>query len=395
MPPVQMAAHRQRGGSPWQSVAAARAFLRWLVGADEWSPALRQDLKAHEVARWLVQNGIGPLAYGRSRELWPELAAALRHDAYSAAAENSFHFRRLQEVVEALQEAQIPMVLLKGAALAGPVYHDPLTRTMSDIDLWIPQEAMEEAVRRLQARGFVLRSKHKRPLRLELLSEGEVQMLDSRNGLVELHGSPLKGWWINRAAALDKAAMWQRARPLQDSAQAPIEMPLHNVHHLAAEDAVVQLAVHTAVNHRFSLHAVRSLVDLALLARSETVAWDVVAQRAREWRVATAVWTVLDRLQSLIGLPQMEPALVALRPSRLRRHLLQATVSPQSLLAGDDHRQGLIRHLLWLLLVDRPSAAARLVYRTLWPEPQWLAARYGGAVSHWQHLWRVLRYGEV
>src|SRR5690606_9279484 len=100
MPPVQMAAHRQRGGSPWQSVAAARAFLRWLVGADEWSPALRQDLKAHEVARWLVQNGIGPLAYGRSRELWPELAAALRHDAYSAAAENSFHFRRLQEVVE-------------------------------------------------------------------------------------------------------------------------------------------------------------------------------------------------------------------------------------------------------------------------------------------------------
>src|SRR5690606_41788758 len=115
----------------------------------------------------------------------------------------------------------------------------------------------------------------------------------------------------------------------------------------------------------------------------------------REWGVHLAVCTVLERLQSLVGLPEMERALVALSASRLPRHLLQASVSPQSLLAGDDHRQGLIRHLLWLLLVDRPSAAARLVYRTLWPEPQWLAARYGGAVSHWQHLWRVLRYGEV
>jgi hypothetical protein len=342
-----------------------------------------------------VQNGIGPLAYGRSRQLWPELAAALRHDAYSAAAENSYHFQRLQQVIEALQEAQIPLVLLKGAALAGSVYEDPLTRTMSDVDLWIPQEAMQEAVRRLQQRGFVLRTKHRRPLRLELLSEGEVQMLDSRGGLVELHASPLKGWWMKRAATLDKAAMWQRALPLDDSARAPVAIPLHGVHHLQTEDAIVQLAVHIAVNHRFSLHAVRGLVDLAMLARSEAVAWEIVAQRARAWHVAVPVWTVLDRLQRLIGLPHMEPALVALRPSWLRCRLLQAAVSPQSLLGGADHRRGLIRHLLWLLLVDRPSAAARLVYRTLWPESEWLAARYGGHVNHWQHLWRVLRYGEV
>jgi len=79
----------------------------------------------------------------------------------------------------------------------------------------------------------------------------------------------------------------------------------------------------------------------------------------------------------------------------VRRKQLQALVSPQMIVAGGDLRSGWKRFLLLLLLVDRARDAAQLVYRTLWPEPDWLAARYGGQVSSWQHLRRVVMKGEI
>jgi hypothetical protein len=160
---------------------------------------------------------------------------------------------------------------------------------------------------------------------------------------------------------------------------------------LAAEDMVIHLAVHTAVNHQFGMSALRSLVDVALTARKRGVDWAVVAERAKEWRVGTAVYTMLALLDVLIGAAGVETALDALRPSGLRRWLIGGTVTPQSVLAGEDLRSGRRRFLLLLLLVDRKRDMVNLVWRTLWPEGEWLAARYGEEVGHWGHLWRVIR----
>ena len=38
---------------------------------------------------------------------------------------------------------------------------------------------------------------------------------------------------------------------------------------------------------------------------------------------------------------------------------------------------------------------ARLIGRTLWPERWWIAARYGRSVSRVEHLWGLVRRGEV
>jgi two-component SAPR family response regulator len=35
------------------------------------------------------------------------------------------------------------------------------------------------------------------------------------------------------------------------------------------------------------------------------------------------------------------------------------------------------RYMFLLLLVDRGRDAAKLIFRTLWPEREWLSARYG------------------
>jgi len=162
---------------------------------------------------------------------------------------------------------------------------------------------------------------------------------------------------------------------------------------MAAEDAAIQLAVHLSVNHQMAYPGVRGLLDVALLARAEAVDWAVVAQRSRAWRVATATWLVLQVTDELLGLPEARGAIAALTPSALRRRLLARFTGPDEVLAGKDITGGPRRLLYQLLLVDRPRDAVRLVGRTLWPEPSWLAVRYGGqgAGVRLRHLGRALR----
>ncbi|MFW5942409.1 MAG: nucleotidyltransferase family protein, partial [Chloroflexota bacterium] len=323
------------------------------------------------------------------------LKTQLRPDAFAAAAENSLHFRRLREVITALAEVGIVPVVLKGAALAGWVYGDANWRTMSDVDLWVRMADMEGAVRALHGAGFGVHSKEDRPLRLQLLGDGEVQLYDEHGRLVEVHGSPLHGWWLQRTAALDVEGMWERA--------CEYELPGGGgmARRLAAEDCVIQVAVHLAVNHQFGLAGVRALVDVALVAREAGVDWALVARRARAQRVGTAVWVVLELLRALIGVEGVEEALARLRPGAARRWLLGRLVSPEGVLRGRDLRggggrwAGLRRYLLLLLLVDRGRDAVRLVWRALWPERAWVAARYGAGVGRLGHLWRVVRKGGV
>jgi hypothetical protein len=158
---------------------------------------------------------------------------------------------------------------------------------------------------------------------------------------------------------------------------------------------IIQVAVHLAIGHQFGKDTLRSLIDIALLVRERPIDWQVVAGRAKEWRVATAVWLVLYLAQQVIGTPGLEDALSRLQPSAWRRRRLLRTVSPESVLAGHDLQGEWERNRFLLLLVDRPQDAGRLVYRSLWPEGEWLTARYGGEAGHWRHVRRVILQGGV
>jgi hypothetical protein len=59
----------------------------------------------------------------------------------------------------------------------------------------------------------------------------------------------------------------------------------------------------------------------------------------------------------------------------------------------DNSMSGPRRFVLQLLLVDRPRDALRLIFRALWPEADWLAARYGraGVGVRWRHLLAAVR----
>ena len=367
-----------------ETALAIRPLLRSLAYADGATPPLAGE-QIPALAAWLFAHGLGPLAYRRYQKESPALAATLAGDYYSALAEQTVRSHTLEQVEEALQEAGIPYTLLKGAALSRSAYRHAVERVMSDVDFWIQAPHMGRAWELLHELGYRLAGKESRPLALQQLAQGEIQFISADGVLVELHWSPFAGWWLQRTAAIDGAALWSRLEPLDGRGACQ----------LSAEDTVLHLAVHLGVNHQFALYPLRSLVDIARTAQTRPVDWEEVARRARDYRVATVTWCTLDLLQTLIGVDGADRALAALRPGALRCRLLARMVNAERVAALHDRRSGRLRYLLLLLLVDRPRDIARLIFRTLWPEAEWLAARYGSRTSRWRHLWNVVRYGQI
>ena len=373
---------------PWPDVATARLLLRYLAGISDEHGRISAQQNSKALADWLIKRELGPLAHAKFRQNVPELAQLLQVDTFTAIAQMSIHFSNLAQIKNSFVQKNIPLVLLKGAALGQTVYDDPLWRIMSDIDLWVQGVNMPPAVEALVTLGYQQREeKAERPLALQQQAKGEICFVqpDAVWGLIELQWSPFPGWWLQRTAVIDDTAVWSRKEPLPDGL----------AYQLAAEDMIIHSAIHMSINHQFDILTTRHLVDMALTAQKRGVDWQIVADRAKKWRVGTAVYTALTLLEQLVGQDGLDEMLTQLQPSRLRRHLLHRYVSVASVVAGHEAKRSHSRYILLLLLVDRPRDMLKLLFRTLWPEPDWLDARYGVKVSHWQHLWNVVRYGRI
>ncbi len=368
---------------PWTDLATARSFLGFLAGTYPSFDFYAQKIDLKQTASWLIEHGIGPLAYARCQNFCPELATYLQIDAFSAAAENSLHWQNLEQIIATLSSEGIPLVLLKGAALADTVYGGRNRRTMSDVDLWLRKTDIENACELMQNLGFYSIEKKERPLALQMMSDGEIQFYhkNSQRSLAEFHMSPFSGWWLKRTASINNSAMWSSKEPLEE---------WDSVYQLTAEDTVIHVAVHMTVNHQCGFWAIRSMMDLALTINKRQIQWETVAERARQWRVSNAVWVALQLLQQLFGVAGLQDILKKLHPTFWQRRNLQKLVNPESVILGEDLSSGRTRYLFLLLLVDRKRDMGRLVFRTLWPERNWLFYRYNAPVSHWQHLIRII-----
>lgn len=371
-------------------LTTTRRFLSLLAALPAAGPPPEADRlpDAEALASWAARHDLEGLAYAWLRGSRTEAARRLRREAFSSAAANLAHFDNLRRIEKSFFGAGLPMVLLKGAALAGAVYGDPALRSMSDIDIWVRASDMDRAMALMEGLGFSrLEPPRRRPAELQRMAGGEVRFrsADGTLGLVELHWSPFPGWWMRRTARVDPEAVWKRSEPVA---------PGRHARRLCREDTVLQVALHI-VGSQFLESPLRGLMDIAVMARAWPLDWVRASERARAWRVATALWLVLDLADSLIGAREVRTAARRLRPSFLREQLLRRLVTPESLLFGAGPVSSRARYLLLLLLVDRSRDVLGIVSRTLWPEKRWLSARYGRPISRARHLWLVLGRGEV
>jgi len=344
-----------------------------------------------------LQQGVGPVLHSRLKArgaaLPPGAAERLREAYLVSAALNMRLFHERDGILAALKTARVSVVPIKGASISTTLYDDVALRPMADIDLWVrrPQAGAARSV--MESLGYAAHAKTDRPPALQAELLGETQMVKAGAPLVELHWNVFSGEWLRHTARVDEEAIWERATAMDGE----------GVRRLSPEDTVVHLCVHLAVNHQMSGIGLRTLVDLDHARRKWTIDWALVAQCAREWRVAHATWLVLNALAELFGDPDHELPLAALAPSALRRRMLKRFASPDRIAEGLEISSGPARFVFLLILVDRSRDAVRLLWRALYPDRLWLTLRYGApdagswrvAGLHLRHVVSIVRTGGV
>lgn len=305
------------------------------------------DLAALELAQvdLLVAEGLGVHAWPIS--LQPALAARLRQ----ARLESAVELEALAAVLNALQAAGIPALVLKGAAFAHSIYRRPWWRPHGDVDLLVPEPQLDAAREVCEGLGYESAVQVRaRPVtgQRELRKPGTVPIaLDLHGRLVNpLLFDSLPSFRELHARAVPLPALGPAARTL-DTIDALLHLLVHRVAHHYREDSVVWL------------------LDVHLLASSlDESGWREADRRVRAWQVAALAADGLDAAQALFG--TRAPTIDEWRrtPGEPSRRLLDAPVTEWRL------------QQLSLKQARGMSAKAALLAGHFFPPADYMLARY-------------------
>jgi putative nucleotidyltransferase-like protein len=306
-----------------------------------------------------------------------------RHLAESTAGQLILS-RELVRLLEAFDRQNVPVIPLKGPALAEALYPHPGLRPCRDLDLLIRRQALVTVDGLLQGLGY-RRLADDHSWSFDVAYDRATLYEGPRGVRVDLHWSlvsdPRFAW-----DEADGLTVWERAvkQPL-DGGQAL---------GLCPEDLLLYLAVHLAVHH--GLTGLLWYWDLArLLGRTaDGLDWETVVARSSRWRVRTVLYFVLLGCERLFGVSA--PAAVL---SRLRARGPRAAALGWLVRHHEADRLRRLEHLIALLLVDHARDLIRPLRSVVLPSPAWVRARYGDAgpsllghyLAHWRRLAAITR----
>lgn len=338
-----------------------------------------------------TRHNLLPLLRHRFHELGvavpTEVRTALQTAYYRYLLESDRLRADLGELVGALHEQGVETLVLKGGALGTALYPRPALRPMGDLDLLIRREAIGPARAVLERLGY--RPSTALPAEagdFPWFQGGEVEYVRAdekgRATTIDLHWHVVTVAWYRYASALDIDALWERSRPLDLGRVAARQ--------LSPEDTLIHLCLHLAIQHGYECLLLH-YADIDWLAGSGALDWPCVVHRASCFRARAPVYWGLALARRRLGTEVPADALRALRPSAHRRRPVERLLARQERTPGGDKSVARNR-LLRLALIDSPAGAARMVYRTLFPSREWLAARYGDDGRYrLLHPWRVIQ----
>ena len=207
-------------------------------------------------------------------------------------------------VCSSLRESGIENVILKGAALALSSYDAPEQRFMGDLDLLVQAGDVDRALSRLLDLGY------DNPWSAEAVRGYRTYHyhlpLAHRDGqIIELHWDLVKP---GRPYRLPPADLIERATPFE-VAGTTVQIP-------SAEDQVLHTAIQQ-LQDGFTFLA-RS-VDLDRIAANGSPRWDLIAERAIEGQLATAVAYACQLARCTLESPIPSDLVQSLAPGRLAR----------------------------------------------------------------------------
>lgn len=311
-------------------------------------------------------SGLTPLLYiiVHGRGVVPAaVEARLEAGYYRSARDNALRFHELGESLAALAGARIQTLLLKGAALAEPVYGNIAVRPMADFDVLVRPEDVEAALAALAQRSY-------RGVEGETQAGAaiafESQIALSKPGpvetIIEIHWSLLDS--PHHQHRLPMAWFWDTA--------AVVEVEGSATRVLGPEALLLHLCAHLALHHHGTgllwLHDVAEVLHL----HGDRLDWDLLLAKAAQCDLVLPLQQVVPRVVEEWGVSvphEIQGRLRDLKPTPEEARIfnwLTATRRP-------------VAQRFYADLASMPGWRARLRYAAgnLFPSAAYMRRRYG------------------
>ena len=197
------------------------------------------------------------------------------------------NLRLLRDVLDA---AEVPWLIVKGPTLAEPVHGSPILRGYNDLDAVVPGSHLRRAMTALSAAG-ARDIESNWSVKLHGL-KGEVDIALPNGTKLDLHWHLLNSSDRRQSFPIEMADLFKRSRTVQIGG---LDVPT-----LGAVDTVVYVALHAVLSGADRLIWLKDVERLLAMKISDP---QEIAARAHQWNAELALASLLERIDSTIGLP--------------------------------------------------------------------------------------------
>lgn len=337
------------------------------------------------------QHGVAPLLHYALHAtdvvipIPPHLWQTLQQEYYLTTAYNTLLYREMNHALTVLQQDHIPVVVLKGAALANTLYPEIGLRPMADIDLLVPYHHLERAVEIVCSLGYDSSEKRAGFGRAHM-HHISLHNRFAHRPILEIHHDLII--WGNdcRPPSLDwfwsQTWVWPPAH--KSNASGDGGPPGHTgslvtIAQFSPAANLLYLAAHITLQHGIAWSKLIWLYDVHLLLthHAEDIDYDDLLTQARSLRWSAALHMTLAQTQQCFGSPLPHGLLDALKaqcdPQTIR--LVQQKALPTS-----SRTLNMFRELVLMRWQERISFMSAIIF----PGPRYMRYRYNPD-PHW-HL---------
>lgn len=322
-----------------------------------------------------------------------KLAVDILKMYHTEMLQNLFLEHELPKILHAFREANIPLMVLKGPALAYTIYPRPRLRTYHDIDVLISPQDLSQAHELLTQMGYAFYEEFRanvidnKRTGYNYLKKHAASWLEV---LIELHTAPHPS---EIGTQFDVAVLWEKAQPLEIQGESVLTMD--PVNHL----------LYLCWHYRFhGFTRLLWLYDLVMMVRATDAAmdWDTLVQAAQDQRLATTLYYCLSWCRDLFGVDIPAQVFTRLRPPWVCRLIVERIAMPETAKALTVPNFQGRRVLARRVMVDSVADLFKAGWRTLFPSRATIGRRY---MEHsrlpWQlfflyyfiHSWIILAKG--
>ena len=313
--------------------AAARAVDPPLVAGrsvQDWAAALGAAA-AHGMQGWLARAVRG------REDVPPEAQLLLQATAIRIAASHRAHLQDAADTLDRLTGAGVEAMVLKGPGLVERYYKETTIRPYGDVDIYVHPRRFARALETLEDGGFELLDRNWEFLHEDL--RGQVHMRTPEHRAVELHWHIVNGARQRKTLRMDRDELWDVVEESRLAGRKCFALP-------PAEE-IAHLCLHAAGH---GCNRLIWLADIAVLAESRAIDWDVVAARARRWHFSTGTDLVLTLARDWFGAPIPEDAIADPRARRATMVAFRRLISGWDL--GSVDTEGRSRELMFVAAGD-------------------------------------------